>query len=238
MTDTDKTTPFHKHFWSKALWSNKESASRTPKHNHLQMSSKPTVDPERTAFIHTLESVSTFIAAMDTDFRTGNLDHTDQSALVNVRFEVMLDQAANAGDVGLMISHRARGLQESLNDLDAAVQDKVEGHVDFSPQACADIGLLFKQTATFLKASSDYLVTDSQVLLKWLDDKQKECAKLCEEFATRHQERLTGGICSQDASMLYLDILHSFKGIQSQVTNIVWLLAGLCGIYDIKRGME
>jgi len=230
--DTDKP------FFGIALWSRKLPLSWSLKTQTKERGRSVMADPERTAFIRTLESMTTFIETMEDDLRMDSLAHLGQGNRVNSCFQKILSSADNAGDVGLMISHRTRGLQDSLFDLSAAVREKIEEHIAFSDQATNEVELLCRQSKTFLKASIDFLLTDNPVLLTWLDTKQKECKKSCEECATGHEERLIEGICTQTAAMIYLDILDGFKGIYSQTTNIIWLLAGLCGIYEAKYGIN
>ncbi len=187
-------------------------------------------DPERVAFIRTLASVSAFIGDLETAFRTNEPDHLAQVDRVAESFRNMLDSAGHAGDVGLMISHGTRGLRECLSELGAAVREKAGKHLTFSKGATREFESLCRDSRVFLRTALDFLRTDNPVLLEWLDNKQKACQKTCAEYAASHAQRLIDGICDNSASIVYLDMLHSFKDIHSQTLHIVRLLAGLCGI--------
>ena len=213
------------------LWPRKLALS-WPARNRERSGRRVTADTERVAFIRTLESMAAFITAMEADFHANKLDHLGQVNRINSSFANLLSSAGNAGDVGLMISHRTRGLEDCLFDLSNAVQEKAERRIAFSNQANDEFESLCRQSGTFVKTSIDFLQTDNPVLLTWLDNKQKDCDKICDECASSHEERLIEGICTPSASMIYLDMLHSFKGIHSHMVHIVRLFAGLCGINE------
>jgi Na+/phosphate symporter len=185
------------------------------------------LDRTREHLIQALISAAKFLEAVENDFRKSGLRHFARTGDIQGRFKTLLSSLDNTGDLDLMIDHRIQNLQEHLFDLAAAVREKVEKDIVFSNPATQEMNRIFKESKAFLKTAIDFLRTDSVALSRLLEKKQDMCMKNCEQYAASHEKRLVDGTCVPEASLIYLEMLHAFAGLHSQVLNIVRLREGM-----------
>jgi|GEM_PF-3649681 len=193
-------------------------------------------DRARMDFIHALTSVATFMEAVENDFRKNGLSHHERIDDIKDCLQTLLNSLDYVGDLDLMLDHRLQNLQDHLFDLAAAVQEKVEKRIVFSDPATEEMSRIFKESKAFLRIAVDFLRTDSATQFRWLEKRQAECRKNCDECAASHEKRLVEGICIPDASLVYLDMLHAFAGVHSQLVNVIRLCAGIQDARAAKVG--
>lgn len=193
-------------------------------------------DQARADFIRVLESAGTFLEAVERDFSLNKLQHPGKQISLQNSFQSILTHLDDAGDTGLSIGYRVRDLRGSLLTIGAAVREKVEKGILFSDRAHEEVIYLFQATSVILKTAVDYLGTENPILLRWLENRQRECKNTCDECATSHEERLVEGICVPAASMIFLDMLQGFAGIHWQVVNMMWLVTGSWETPMVKHG--
>lgn len=181
-------------------------------------------DIRKASVISALESVTTFMKILESDFRRNKLYHLDQIRAINKGFKDILNSPTILSDEEGELGPRIDNLHASMLSLSSAVKQKVSGHILFSNRAVEEISCLFSETEGFLKTCLDFLTTNNSILLGWLENKQNECRKYCDSCATSHEERLVEGICVPTASLIFLDMLRGFNGIYWQTINAVRLL--------------
>jgi len=181
----------------------------------------------RTDLIHTLEHTAAFMTSIGRDFRENKFFHKDCIEKIDSHFRHVLDISAKSGDFDLMVDHRIRNLRDFLSDIGSAVQERIQNQIHFSNQAVMEINHLFEGFPPFIESSLGFLRTDRLSFLKAIEKGLGEYKKYCNDCASDHNRRLTLGICMPAASVVYLDIIHAFSGIYTEITSLIRLVSGL-----------
>ena len=90
---------------------------------------------------------------------------------------------------------------------------KVKIKLLFSEKALNEITNLFNLIEAQLTDKKDYIMTKNPHLKKNVLDGKDQIIKLISDFDLEHQDRLIKGLCTPEASYLYLEMTDSFKRI-------------------------
>lgn len=107
-----------------------------------------------------------------------------------------------------------------INDIITDVQKKIEEGILFSDKAASELNTLFNKSTELLECLKDLVMTNSEILLKYILEEESKHYDLANEYATIHEERLISGLCSPQYAALYLHLLGSIKEILEYSKNI------------------
>ena len=107
-----------------------------------------------------------------------------------------------------------------VNDITTDIQRKIEEGILFSDKAASELNTLFNKSTELLECLKDLVITNNEVLLKYILEEESKHYNLANEYATIHEERLISGLCSPQYAALYLHLLGSIKEILEYSKNI------------------
>jgi len=122
---------------------------------------------------------------------------------------------------------RLERVGDFLESLLKVARTKTRDGVDFSDKADEELNELFDQMNNMLKNFRDLIVTRNRDLLEHVRSQQKKISQLTIDFALAHEDRLLAGLCSAQASSLYLEILDSIKAANENLSALTNALAKL-----------
>jgi len=93
------------------------------------------------------------------------------------------------------------------------LQDMVREHILFSNRGVREINDVFQEAMDLLERLPDLILTQDKLLAQSIGKKGKFILKIAKGYSEEHEERLFQGICTLQASPIYLGILESLKAI-------------------------
>lgn len=99
-------------------------------------------------------------------------------------------------------------------------------NIPISPQARDELLTLHQKTAAYVAMISTAIENDDQTILSEAMSKGTAITKLMKEFRSRHLQRVSEGKASPHKSLIYTDMLNSYRRIKDHGFNIAEVLAG------------
>jgi len=126
-------------------------------------------------------------------------------------------------------SHIA-GLMHATNDIerigdycsnitDISKQMK-DGGIKFSEMAIAELDRAFEMVDKIVDASVSALRNTDLVMARWIIDNEPAVDKMEEELRNSHFDRLNKGLCDPQATVLFLELVHTIERISDHCNNI------------------
>jgi phosphate:Na+ symporter len=184
-------------------------------------------DGGREKLIDILEHTSSFIGILERHFNENKLLHKEITESMQAVFKQILEKSKDVADFDLLLHHRIQNLSECLVEIFSAVSERIQNNVQFSRQAMEEVNRLFQRLRTLIEYCIAFLRTNRLSFLKVLDQHHREYKNFCNTYTFDHNQRLANGTCIPAASVVYLDIIHAFRGISSEATALVRLVSGL-----------
>lgn len=93
------------------------------------------------------------------------------------------------------------------------ISKKVREEILFSDKALSEITYLLLRTKEIMTTLSDFILAKNIFIANYIIESEKEIEQSATRYSTLHEDRLIEGICTTQASALYLHILDSIKSI-------------------------
>ena len=116
-------------------------------------------------------------------------------------------------------------IDANLGGLADPINRKIQGAVLFSDKAVAQTNYLFDQHAGMIRSLLDIVKTDNQFLKDYVGNEGRNLVQACADYATEHQDRLIGGVCTPQAAPIFLAILDAMRGVGQTEVEIAKLMA-------------
>jgi hypothetical protein len=107
-----------------------------------------------------------------------------------------------------------------VNELLQAVRTTLETDIPFTDKALTEISEIMGLVKDLSRDTLDLVSTGNPHFREYVLSQARSALGRLEEMRLEHNQRLIAGVCSPKASFLYLDIMHSLKGIG---TGLVYL---------------
>ncbi|MFA5353182.1 MAG: hypothetical protein WC291_03040 [Thermodesulfovibrionales bacterium] len=102
---------------------------------------------------------------------------------------------------------------ENIGRLAELADKKAKGTILFSDRAVTELNALIQKIREILRSTFDIILVRNSVLGRYVRESEAEIARMADDCATQHEERLIEGLCLPVASSLYLAMLDEVKGI-------------------------
>lgn len=106
-----------------------------------------------------------------------------------------------------------RQIAENILRLVEHVEKKVQGGILFSDRAFEESTFLFQRLMDILRPTADIILARNIIIAKYIRESESEVASKALQYATHHEERLIGGVCTPIASSIFIGMLDAIKGI-------------------------
>lgn len=100
-----------------------------------------------------------------------------------------------------------------LGNLTDPLQKKIKGGVLFSDKAVTQSNYLFDQHGGMIRSLLDIVRTDNDFLKKYVKSEALNLVQACSDYATEHQDRLIEGLCTPQASPIFLAMLEAMQAL-------------------------
>jgi Na+/phosphate symporter len=114
---------------------------------------------------------------------------------------------------------------QTLGGLLEPISKKVKDNVLFSEKAVSQTNGLFDSLTGLLRSMFDIIQTNNEYLKKFVQAEGLKIQRDCTDFATEHESRLIEGLCTPQASPIFLAILERFRALGQQEAEIVQQLS-------------
>ncbi|MDQ1272759.1 MAG: hypothetical protein QG591_1389, partial [Planctomycetota bacterium] len=121
-----------------------------------------------------------------------------------------------------------------LNGLDAIsrhIRFKIGKRIIFNDKGVEEIRCLFYASLDVVKMAGDTLANGSELSMKHVVDKSTRIEKLAGHYAEKHKEQLITGICTPEASLLYINIADGILTVVWHLKKAVTRLFGHALVY-------
>lgn len=122
-----------------------------------------------------------------------------------------------------ILSHLGE-ISASLGNLADPIQEKIKGGVLFSDKAATQTNYLFDQHGGMIRSLLDIVMTDNEFLKKYVKSEARNLVQACGDYATEHQDRLIEGLCTPQATPIFLAILEAMRALGQTEAAIVKVL--------------
>ena len=93
------------------------------------------------------------------------------------------------------------------------MSEKIKKNILFSDKAMSETTFLLQRTKEILNTLSDYILARNIFIANYLKESEQEIQRSATRFSTLHEERLIEGLCTDEASSLFVRMLDSIKTI-------------------------
>jgi len=114
---------------------------------------------------------------------------------------------------------------ENLGGLADPIHRKIKGTVLFSDKAVSQTNGLFDHQAGMLRSLMDIIKTNNDFLKRYTREEGQRMIKACLDYATEHEARLIEGVCTPQASPIFLAMLDRLGIIYRHESDIAALLS-------------
>ncbi len=94
-----------------------------------------------------------------------------------------------------------------------ALRKKITGDILFSDKASGELEYLLERTRDILVNCGDMVLARNVLVARHIVESESVMQQMADKYATQHEERLIEGLCLPGASVVYLELLDSIKGI-------------------------
>jgi Na+/phosphate symporter len=149
----------------------------------------------------------------------------DRSAALAGELAREKEKDSNAAAYVSVPSH-IQVLGEGMERIAASILKRAEEKVLLTDRALDELDYMFERIRDILVHCRDMVLARNTLVARHLEESDKAIIRSANEYATRHEERLIGGLCMPKASSIYLEMLDAFKEIASNAKDVGKDLAG------------
>jgi len=113
----------------------------------------------------------------------------------------------------ISVSSRFDRMSYNIEGIVNKLKDMVQEHILFSNRGVREINDVFQEAMDLLESLPDLILTQDKLLAQRIGKKGKLILEIANGYSGEHEERLFQGICTLNASPIYLGILESLKAI-------------------------
>ncbi len=100
-----------------------------------------------------------------------------------------------------------------IEDITKCQLKKINRDLIFSDRAMEETLQLLQKTKDVMKNTTDLILSRNEIISKYIIDSEDEIESDANKYATFHEDRMIEGLCTPEASSIYLQILDALKGI-------------------------
>ncbi len=104
-------------------------------------------------------------------------------------------------------------ISDHINKIADCMSEKIKKNILFSDKAMSETTFLLQRTKEILNTLSDYILARNIFIANYLKESEQEIQRSATRFSTLHEERLIEGLCTDEASSLFVRMLDSIKTI-------------------------
>ncbi|UCG77797.1 MAG: hypothetical protein JSV21_09495 [Nitrospirota bacterium] len=104
-------------------------------------------------------------------------------------------------------------VSDLINNIADSISSKIDKQLLFSDKAVSELTFLLQRIKEILNTLTDYILARNTFIASYLKESEQEIERSATKFSTLHEERLIEGICTTNASTLYVQMLDAIKGI-------------------------
>ena len=159
----------------------------------------------QTAFIYNSSK-----ALDDCEAKAGEIRGQEEAVTRDLIEAVKADTGARVylpvpGHIGRIAAH--------ILDIAAGFRTRIGEGILFTDKAVSEVIFLLERLQDVLKNTGDIILVRNRIVRQYIGEAAADIGRSARDFATMHEERLVEGLCTPQASPLFLAILDSLKGI-------------------------
>jgi Na+/phosphate symporter len=108
----------------------------------------------------------------------------------------------------------------SVETLLARARTKIDSDILFTDKGLTELKHVISGVKDLVRDTRDILTTGNPHLRKEMKSEMEKLVKTADDFALEHQERLITGLCTPQASYLYLDAMDALKRIARELVHV------------------
>lgn len=120
----------------------------------------------------------------------------------------------------LMLVPSLQRIGMSVETLLARVRTKIESDILFTDKGLTELKHVILGVKDLARDTKDILATGNPHLRKEMKSEMEKLVKTADDFALEHQERLITGLCTPQASYLYLDMMDALKRTAHELVHV------------------
>lgn len=140
------------------------------------------------------------------------------------------EREVKAEDSGLKpyisVSVHILRIWEDIDKLSRLIDKKISENILFSDRTVNETIFLFQRLVEILRPTADIILARNTFLKTYIVESQAGIAKMADEYATLHEDRLIEGESMPASSSLYINILDAVKSIAWHIKEMAVELAG------------
>ncbi|MBI4835566.1 MAG: hypothetical protein HY811_12205 [Planctomycetes bacterium] len=123
-----------------------------------------------------------------------------------------------------IIQTQIKEIYEGIKCLIEQVFNKIDKKIAFSEKAMQEIEYLIGNVKYLLRCLGDVAITGNPTLVKYIIETGASLADSIDKFSREHNERISNGVCTSEARLIYQEIMGLLKGIVQRISTVVhWL---------------
>jgi len=127
----------------------------------------------------------------------------------------------------MRMTNNIERIGDSVENIAIMAENLLEENIVFSQSAMDDIDKISKQAITFLQHVTDGIQQKQDDFMKQSQILEDEIDYLREEMRQEHIDRLRQKECTNEAGLMYSDMLSNFEKMGDYCYNIAESIAGL-----------
>jgi Na+/phosphate symporter len=129
--------------------------------------------------------------------------------------QIIKDEAKTAPEAESYISvpNHLEKIREHIQKIAATLKGKISNEVLFSDRSVNELNFILEKVMELLDNTSDIVLVKNTLVLGYVKESEASISRSATDYETGHEEKLIEGTAATKASMLFIDILVSLKGI-------------------------
>jgi len=108
----------------------------------------------------------------------------------------------------------------SVQTLLARAKIKIDSDILFTDKGLSELKHVISGVKDLVRDTKDILATGNPHLRREMKSEMEKLVKAADDFALEHQERLITGLCTPQASYLYLDMMDALKRTARELVHV------------------
>jgi Na+/phosphate symporter len=129
--------------------------------------------------------------------------------------QIIKDEAKTSPETEVYISipNHLEKIREYTQKIIAALKEKISLEVLFSDRSVNELNFILEKVMELLGNTSDIVLVKNTLVLGYVRESEASVSRTATDYETNHEEKLIEGTATTKASILFIDILVSLKGI-------------------------
>jgi phosphate:Na+ symporter len=108
----------------------------------------------------------------------------------------------------------------SVQTLLARARTKIDSDILFTDKGLSELRHVILGVKDLVRDAKDILTTGNPHLRREMKSEMEKLVKVADDFALEHQERLITGLCTPQASYLYIDMIDALKRTARELAHV------------------